>query len=293
MRTTARRRNCPPLKTADMPAGIPDPAALPPAGSMRWYAWLFASPAARPLVAVAFALEMELRSIPDARVDHGVAHLKLQWWREEFLRLEQGRPRHPLTQSALNAAPDAGSAWQPMQDLLSSLELDLACATYETEAELDRYFALADGLQRVVAAVPGPTDARVERFASATGQAARGIEIIRDLRKDAVDGRVYLPLAWLDAEGIDHNELRAESMSPGARRCLTRLAAKLREQSQRARQALIESDFAALRGQIVFLGLHTALLDQIEREQFEVGRRRHMLGPMQSLWTAWRVARQH
>lgn len=276
-----------------MPTGTPDQAALPPAGSIRWYAWLFTSPAARPLMAVAFALEKELRSIRDARGDHGVAHLKLQWWREECLRLEQGQPRHPLTQTALAAAPDAGSAWQPMQDLLSSLELDLACATYESEAELHRYLALADGLQRVMGAVLGPTDARLERFASATGQAARGIEIIRDLREDAIGGRIYLPLAWLDAEGVNHNELRAENMSPGARRCLARLAAESRENSQRAREALIECDFAALRGQIVFLELHIALLEQIEREQFAVGRRRLMLGPMQSLWTAWRAARQH
>ena len=276
-----------------MGAIIPAPAAPPPAGSMRWYAWLFAAPVARAVLAAAFALEVELRSIVASRVDHGVAHLKLQWWREEFLRLEQGQPRHPLTQAARSAAPDASSAWRPMQDLLSSLELDLACATYESEDELDRYLALADGMQRAMAAVHRPDDTRLERFASAVGQAARSVEIICDLHQDAMDGRIYLPLTWLDAEGIDHHELRAENTSPGVRRCLARLAARSREQSQQAREALIESDFAALRGQIVFLQLHQALLDQIEREQFDVGRRHITLSSMQSLWTAWRAARQH
>lgn len=276
-----------------MGAMIPGPAAPPPAGSMRWYAWLFAPPEARAALAALFALEVELRSIADSRVDHAVAHLKLQWWREEFLRLEQGQPRHPLTQAARNAAPSASSAWRPMQDLLSSLELDLACSTYESEEELDRYLVLADGLQRAMAAVHRPDEAHIERFASAAGQATRGVEIICDLRRDAMDGRIYLPLAWLDAEGIDHNELRAENASPGVRRCLARLAAKSREQSKRAQEALIESDFAALRGQIIFLELHKALLDQIEREQFEVGRRRIGLGAIQSLWMAWRAAWKH
>ena len=276
-----------------MPDRIPDPAALPPAGSMRWYAWLFAPPAARPVVAIAFALELELRSIVDARVDHAVSHLKLQWWREEIQRLVQGQPRHPLTQAALAAAPDAGPAWQPVQDLISSLELDLASATCETETEFDRYLALADGLQRSIAAVLLAADAHSEQFARVIGQAVRSVEIIRDLRQDALDGRIYLPLDWLDAEGIDPNELRSESLSPGVRRCLERLAARSREQGRLAREAMSEGNSAQMRAQIVFLGLHMALLDLIEREQFEVARMRHALGSMQSLWTAWHHARQH
>lgn len=276
-----------------MSAVIPDPVAPPPVGSMRWYSWLFAPPEARPLMAAAFALEMELQSIAEARVDHGVAHLKLQWWREEFLRLEKGQPRHPLTQAAQAAAPNAGVAWRPVQDLLSGLELDLARATYETEAELWRYFALADALHRAMAAVQSAADARYERFAGAVGQAVRGIEMIRDLRQDAVNGRIYLPLDWLDAEGVDHIELRAESPGAGARHCVARLAARSREQYRIAAAAWEEADAVRTRGHWVLLALHIELLDRIERAQFEVGRRRLALGPMQSLWTAWRAARQH
>lgn len=276
-----------------MPALIPDPVAPPPAGSMRWYSWLFAPPDARPLVAAIFALETELQSIADARVDHAVAHLKLQWWREEFLRLEQGQARHPLTQAAQAAAPDAGTAWRPVQDLLSGLELDLACATYETEAELERYLALADALHRAMAAAQGTTDARHDRFASAVGQAVRGIEMIRDLRQDSVNGRIYLPLEWLDAEGVEHRELRAESPSPGIRRCLARLATRSREQYRMAASAWNETDARELRGHWVLLALHIKLLNLIEHAQFEVGRRRLALGPVQGLWTAWRAARQH
>lgn len=276
-----------------MHAASPDSVAPPPAGSMRWYAWLFAPPAARPLVATAFALESELQSIADTRTDHGVAHLKLQWWREEFLRLEQGQPRHPLTKAALSSAPGSGPAWRPFQDLLSSLELDLAVSTYETEEELDRYFALADGLQRAIAGVSAPIDTHTEQFATAASQAVRGIEIIRDLRQDAVNGRVYLPLAWLEAEGIDHTALHSESISSGARGCLTRLAARSREQYHKACEAMAEGDCTRLRGLRVLLELHASLLDRIERAQFEVGRQRFSLGSMEKLWTAWRTARQH
>ena len=275
-----------------MSAGHADPAAPPPAGSMQWHAWLYTPPPGRTLVAAIFALEAELRRIAEARIDHGVAHLKLHWWREEILRLEQGQPRHPLTQAALAAAA-SGTGWRPLLDLLSSLELDLACSTYETEAELDYYFVLASGLQRAMAQLLASADERVAQIANAAGQCIRGIEIIRDLRQDATKGRIYLPLAWLDAEGIDHIELRAGHLSPGVVRCLARLAGKSRDLGQRALDALAGGEFAALRGQRVLLGLHQALLDRIERRQFEVGRQWQSLGAMQSLWTAWRAARQH
>lgn len=273
-----------------MRAAAPEPVAPPPAGSMQWQAWLYTPPPARPLVAAAFALEAELRRIADARADHGVAHLKLQWWREELERLELGQPRHPLTQAAL-AAAGAGPGWRPFQDLMSSLELDLASSTYESPAELDRYFALAAGSQRAVARLLAPSDERVERFAGAAGRSIRAIEVMRNLRRDATQGRIYMPLAWLDAEGVDHDSLRAGQLSDGVSRCLARLAEAAREQGHRARDTLAGGEPPILRGHKILLELHLALLDRMERGQFEAGLQ--SLGPMKSLWTAWRAARQH
>ena len=278
-----------------MAAAIPDPAVLPPVGSMRWYAWLFAPATARNAMAALLALETELRSIADARVDHAVAHLKLQWWRDEVQRLERGEPRHPLTRALLHQAPLAGPAWRPLQDLLSSVELDLASTTYETESELDAYLRLADGLQRAMttAVHGGPGGQALERFARAAGQLVRGVEIIRDLRQDALQGRIYLPLSWLAAEDIAHDELSRPALGAAPRRCLARLAIKSRERWREALGLLGDADSEALRGQRVLGELHVALLGGIEGSQFDVGHDRVELGPVRRLWTAWRAARRH
>ena len=268
-------------------------AAPPQAGTSRWFAWLFAPDSARPLLEFAFALERELRSIAEARIDHGVAHLKLHWWREEIQRLAQGEPRHPLTRVAFAAAPDAGPAWLSMLDFLTCLDMDLACTTYDTEAELEVYCGLADGMQRAISGVVIPGDVEVDRFARAAGRAVRLVEIVRDLRQDAIDGRIYVPLAWLDAERIDPRELRSENTTPGIRRCLTRLATRARDHHGLAMAATNARGTAELRAQHVLLGLHLALLDRMERGQFDVSRGRDEIGSMRSLWTAWRIARQH
>ncbi len=278
-----------------MGATLPGAAAPPRAGSLHWYAWLFTPESSRPLTAAIFALETELRSIIAARVDHGISHLKLQWWKEEIQRLEQGVARHPLTQALWRARPDAARAWRPLQDAVSGIELELACASYETEPELEAYFARADGFCRALALALGGdrNPLQLERLSRATGQSIRMVEVIRDLRQDAIDGRIHLPLAWLSDQGISHVELRAVDGGEGTRRCLERLAARSRHHWQAAMAEFAQAALPELRGLRVFGALHGVLLDRIESRRFAVGRKRMSIGPSESLWTAWRAARQH
>ncbi len=273
-------------------AGLP--AAPPPAGSPRWYAWLFTPEPLRAAAAAIFALESELRSVVTARVDHGVTHLKLQWWKDELQRLQQGAPRHPLAQALAHALPETATVAKPLQEFVASLEFEFACATCEDEPELDAYLALADGLCRALAFTLRHEHAhRLEAPARAAGQAIRGVEIIRDLRQDAIDGRIHLPLSWLAEHSLSHVKLRAEDAGDGARRCLQRLAEQSRRQVATALSGLDQAALAELRGMRVLVKLHAALLERIERERFRVGSRRIAIGPVTSLWTAWRAARQH
>lgn len=271
------------------------PVAPPPAGGIHWCAWLYSPVAARPVMAGLFALESELRSIVAAAVDHGVSHLKLQWWKEEILRLLGGQPRHPLTQALWRSQPGTPHAWRPLQDAISSLEFELASASYESEQELDGYFARADGFCRTLALALGPARALepVELLGSALGKSIRMVEIIRDLRQDAAAGRVFLPLDWLEEHGITHVELRSEDGGGRAQKCLARLAERSRSEWSSASSELARAAAPELRGLRVLGALHAALLERIVSAGFAVGRRRIVLGALDSLWTAWRAARQH
>ena len=274
------------------PAG---PAATPPAGSVHWHAWLYTPSSLRPLTAALFSLESELRGIVAATVDHGVSHLKLQWWKDEIHRLEGGQPRHPLTQALWRAQPRVPHAWRPLHAAIEGLELELASASYASELELDGYFARAAGFHCTLALAldPAREPEPLERLGRALGQSVRMVEVIRDLRQDAVMGRVFLPLDWLGEHGISHVELRSEDGGDGARRCLARLAERSRSAWAMASGELAQMADGNLRGLRVLGALHAALLERIAQRGFAVGRRRIDLGPLDSLWTAWRSARQH
>ena len=243
--------------------GAPDP----PAGTPRWYAWLFTPPSARATLAHLFQLENELRSIVIAPRDHGVAHLKLQWWREEIGRLAAGTPRHPLTQALAQTAPDAVAAWPPLGDFLTSLELELAAVAIDDDAELGRFLALADGHTRSIAlALESGNQAARADLGADVGQAIRGVQIVT---------------AWC-----------ATAMDQTRREAVKRLAARSRSCWESALTKFASSGFASLRGLRVLGALSMLQLTRLEHASFRPGLRRE-LPAMRSLWTAWRAARQH
>lgn len=249
-----------------MPGATESPAA-PPAGSARWFAWLFTPQPAREILALLFQLETELRSIVVSPRDHGVAHLKLQWWREEVRRLAAGAPRHPITQALAHLTRCTASAWAPLDDYLTSLELELAAVAVDNDAELERFLALADGHARtMVWSLAGAPDAGREMLGADLGQSVRGVQIVSN---------------WC-----------VTAMDEPRRKAVVRLAARSRTQWDRAVKAFNGAGLEALRGLRVLGELQLAFLDRLERNAFQPSVRSH-LPAMRSLWTAWRAARQH
>ncbi len=251
-----------------MSADLGQPAA-PPLGTTRWYAWLFTPQRARGIVALLFALESEWRSIVAGSIDHGVAHLKLHWWREEIQRLAADQPRHPLTQAVATSVPDAGGLCDPLADFLTSMELQFAEVAIDDETQLERYLVLAAGLARAmtVAVSDRPADPDALQIGSGIGEAVAGVQIVRDWR-------------------------HAPANEPG-RAAMLRLAARSRASWEKAIPCMRDPQHEALRGLRVFGQLHMMRLDRMQSENFRVPLRGDELPAIQCLWTAWRAARQH
>lgn len=102
------------------------------AGSLpRYFAWLYADEAMRPLLQRLFELENEIRGPVRAGIEHTVAHVRLEWWREELERFAAGNPVHPLTRAMAGKPFDAGG-------LVDTAAWDLSRATFSTQDEIGR-----------------------------------------------------------------------------------------------------------------------------------------------------------
>ncbi len=263
-----------------------------PSGSMRYFALLYTPEERRDAVLALYVIEAEIRESSRSG-SHDVAHTRLQWWRGETDRLVNGNPQHPATKVLFANALGDRAAFSKLHEVLVAADMDLARMTYTDHRELRVYSSRSGGaMQELVASqlvAPDTLDETTRAAANKLGVGIRQAEMIRDLRQDAYDGNVYLPLAMLEKHNLKPDHLRAREMDP-----------KLREALSSFRDATIADleppprspQTQHLRPVLVLAALHRKLLDRIAAQNYDVATERIELGPIQKPWTAWRAARQ-
>jgi len=261
-----------------------------PAGSMRYFAWLYTPEAHRDVIAALFLIEAELHDT--ARAPHEVAHIRLQWWREEIDRLTQGKAQHPATQ-ILQAASRTDIGLECLHEVALSAAQELANSTYETDAELDQYLRNGlGGLFNLAAQYLTETgSATLLDAASQLGAFVRQVELTRDLRQDFHQGRLYLPLVTLDALNIDYEALQASDWPEAFVQLLKTRSTQQLAAYRTLKQNLLNAEKQILRPLLVLSELHAHLLQTLLATSAQHARQRLELTPLQKLWTAWRAAR--
>ncbi len=263
-----------------------------PPGSMRYFSLLYTPEDQRDIVLALYAIETEIRESAKS-ASHDVAHTRLTWWRAETDRLINANAQHPATRLLLERAPGDRSIFNKLHEVLAGADMDLARMTFSNQQELRAYLSRSGGaIQELIAALlvrPGALDESTRAAAHKLGVGIRMAEIVRDLRQDAYDGNVYLPLDLLDRHGLNTEHLRAREVDQKLKDALRSLSADAdTELELPARGPQTEH----LRPIYVLAALHRKLLDHIAARNYDVATQRIELGPLQKPWTAWRAARR-
>lgn len=263
--------------------------AAPP-GSMRYFSLLYAPDHRREQVCALYVIDAEIRESAQS-VNHDVAHTRLQWWRGEIDRLINGNPQHPATRLLHEAHAVESASYSKLHELLAAADMDLARMTYSNLRELRAYSSRSGGaIQELMAAqllAPSPLDEANRSTANRIGIGVRHSEILRDVRQDARDGRIYLPQDQLTAHNVTLEDLRGREVAPRLKAALGEFRNAVQEDLQSALAAVS----APLRPLAVLGALHRRLLKRIAARDFAVATSRIELGPIEKPWIAWRTAR--
>jgi phytoene synthase len=259
-------------------------------GSSFYYAFLFLPQPRRAAITAFYAFCREVDDVVDDMVDPGVAATKLAWWQSEVAKAFGGQTTHPVMKALMPCAAAYGIEARHLLAVIDGCKMDLDQTRYLDYPNLQRYCHLVAGeVGEVAARIFGQTQEQTTAYAHKLGQALQLTNIIRDVGEDALRGRIYLPVNELQQFDVKAHEILKRTYSD-------RFTALMQFQARRA-QGLYDEALALLpaadrRAQkpgLMMASIYRALLNEIERDNFQVLHQRISLTPLRKLWLAWKV----
>ena len=183
------------------------------------YSFLVLPPAQRRAIGVVWDFCRAVDDAVDEAADPATAATEVVKWREEVGRLFG--PDTPQTPQSKNLKPyveEFALSRQPFDDLVDGVEMDLRRSRYETFDELVGYCRrVASAVGMMCIEVFGCRDSRSREYAFNLGLALQLTNIIRDIKADLTQGRVYLPQEDLARFGVTEQALAAGVMTGAIR----------------------------------------------------------------------------
>ena len=259
-------------------------------GSSFYYAFLFLPPERRKAITALYAFCREVDDVVDDCTDPSVARMKLAWWRKQVESMYEGKAEHPVMQALAPHAQTYGLNAERLYAIVEGMEMDLVQARYADWDSLRKYCWHAAGVVgELSASIFGYTEPNTLVYADKLGLAFQLTNIIRDVGDDARRGRIYLPVEDLQRFNVSAADIMAGQHSD-------RFVELMRFQTERARQcyrdamlALPETDRRAQRPGLMMAAIYHALLNEIERDNWQVLDQRISLTPIRKFSLAWKV----
>lgn len=225
---------------------------------------------------------------------------KLASWRESFVRArETGECDHPVLPAVVDIVRTYGLPVQYLFDVIAGVEMDLAPVRFETFERLADYcYHVAGAVGLACIHLWGFHDERAKAAAVDCGTAFQLTNILRDLREDALRGRVYLPREDLERFQVSTDELAGTN--PNGESCNERFGELMKFEVARAREYYARArslyDYLDPPGRPILeamLRIYGGLLDEIERRRYDVFTRRIELSRWRKICVTAHILARH
>jgi len=117
---------------------------IAPVGSALYYSVRSLSPIEREQVLAVYAFYKQIENITLSYSDIHIAHTKLQWWRGEVIKIQDGKATHPLAQKL---PPQVANE---LLEIIAGLEQNLTCPEFETFEDVFIHFMRTAGLREML-----------------------------------------------------------------------------------------------------------------------------------------------
>ncbi len=227
--------------------------------------------------------------IADAPGDVGNRSDALDRWRDELNQALSGHPSTvwPGWPALADTVQRHAIPSNYLSEVIDGVAMDLDPRPFPTFPDLEAYcyrVASVVGLSCLHIWGFRSEMGEAERLAEACGVALQLTNIVRDVREDARNGRVYLPTEDLQRFGVDPQELAAPLPSNRVRALLEFEAWRADRYYQKAARLTPMVSPEARPVLLAIVGIYRRLLDEIVRRDYDVFSRRVALSPWRKVW---------
>jgi phytoene synthase len=206
----------------------------------------------------------------------------LDAWEAELERgLASGVSSHPVVGALVDAGRRHRLPLGELRTYMGSMRIDCAPVRIATWPELEGYMdGSAGSVGRIMAPLLGVPERHRAGYGR-LGQAFQYANFIRDVREDTGLDRVYLPAHDRERFGVGEEDLRRDSASPELRALLAFEVRRARALFAEAEPAIAAAPASVRTGVRLAVAVYLAVLDRIERIDFDVLGRRTGVRPWQ------------
>ena len=192
-------------------------------------------------------------------------------WTTEIINMFQGNPSHPITIDLKQYIDRHSIPQKYFLDLIKGVEMDLTKNRYHTFDELHRYcYKVASVVGLICAEVFGYQNAVTLGYAVDLGIALQLTNILRDIKADAANGRIYLPLEDLKRFGYAEEDLFSSRYNQAFVEMMRFEAARAWSYYKRAEETLPKEDRKAMVAAEIMRAIYSTLLRKIENSNYDV-----------------------
>ena len=244
----------------------------------------------RKAIEALYAFCREIDDIGDSCTDIPLAKKKLAWWQQEISDM-RGIPNHPISTALKPSVERYNLPSEDLEKIIEGVLRDLSHEPFKTWADLDDYSDhVAGAVGRLSVRIFGPVDEDVLSYATHLGQACQYTNILRDIKEDRENSRVYIPSDFLMKYNISLQPNEKNINTPELEMMCKDFYSLTVKKYKNAFDKLPPEHYLSQRPGIVMGGIYRELLEKIRRAKFDVYSKRVSLNSVEKFWAAWKAS---
>ena len=253
-----------------------------------YYSFLLLSAQQRKAMCAIYAF---MRYCDDLSDEPGATRGAIDRWRAEMEDALEGRfSGQPVWPAFHHTVRRFGIPHRYFREMIDGVASDLEPRRFQTFDQLYRYcYQVASVVGLTIIHIFGFDTRSALPLAEKCGVAFQLTNILRDIREDAGNGRVYLPLEDLARFGVTEADLRAGNRSDAFLQLMRFEAARARGYYSEAAPLLDLIHPRSRPSLWALVSIYSGLLDRIERTNYDVFTRRVRLSSLEKSWIVVRA----